>query len=384
MPLRAGRLPAQHLPEFRMKVVALTPLYLPVMGGIEILVAGLARELRSKGVEITVVTDTAGRLPSREVVDGTTVVRLGLYGAIRSGDPSRTLATLKQFEAVLEEVDADIIHLHSATQAAAFFLERYLRKRSQNVPLVVTQHGVLEPEDKIDLARSIVARAQAVTAVSKSVVDSVVDFTGRADIVKIGNGVSGSVPFPKDRGQPTRRILLCVGRLQLEKGFDTAIRALALLPENYGDVRLHIIGGGECGDRFRVLARDLGVESQVEFLGALAHTATIQIISEASTLLVPSRTREGFSLVAAEAALSGTPCIVSDVGGLPETVVDGVTGFVVPPNDVDAMCRAIRSLLDDTNMWQRMSRAARTRAQTVFDIERCARQYASLYSSLMK
>ena len=87
----------------------------------------------------------------------------------------------------------------------------------------------------------------------------------------------------------------------------------------------------------------------------------------------------GFCLAAAEAASVGTPCIVSDVGGLPETVEHNVTGLVVPKEDIDSLVRSVKRLILDRDLWSRLSRQAYERSRVKFGFERCVDSYAAAY-----
>ena len=107
-------------------------------------------------------------------------------------------------------------------------------------------------------------------------------------------------------------------------------------------------------------------------------------MAESSIQLAPSRTpREGFGLVAAEAASVGTPCIVSDAGGLPETVKDNVTGFVVSNEDVKALGSRIVQILTDGLLWSRLSARSYEHATESFSLAACIDGYAAAYRRVL-
>src|SRR5476651_1307842 len=122
-----------------MKILALTPTYLPFMGGIEIFADVLARTLRHRSVETVIVADSGGESSRFEVVNGTPVHRLALISAIISRNAAAPLVVLQEIGKLLEAERPDVIHLHSATQAGAFYLDRILRNLRHRPPLVVTQ-----------------------------------------------------------------------------------------------------------------------------------------------------------------------------------------------------------------------------------------------------
>jgi glycogen synthase len=368
-----------------MKILAFTPLYLPSPGGIEIFVGSLAESLRGFSIDTVIVTDSQGRLPPYEVLNGTVVHRLDLTGAIRSRDTTAPLRVLHQLVKIYEQEKPDAIHMHSATQSSAWYVARLFRKLSLTLPFFVTQHGVLEPVDRLNVVRELLVKADALTAVSEAALQSAIAFSNRtAFSLVIYNGVRPFDDLVSGRRPPAPPRLIGVGRLQREKGFDLAIAALAKMRAGGLDAQLTLIGQGEERAQLEGLANALGVAEHVKFAGVLDQPGARAAIAGASLLLAPSRTREGFSLVAVEAALAGTPVVASRVGGLPETVEDGVSGLLVAPDDADELASAAARLLEEDGVWLNFSENARRRALAKFDLGRCVENYAKLYGSTMR
>ena len=107
-------------------------------------------------------------------------------------------------------------------------------------------------------------------------------------------------------------------------------------------------------------------------------------MAESSVLLAPSRTREGFCLAVVEAATVGTPCVVSDVGGLPETVEHGVTGLVVPTGDVESLVAAVTRLLSDRSLWSKLSAGAYQQSRMRFGLDQCVNSYLAAYGDVQE
>jgi glycosyltransferase involved in cell wall biosynthesis len=145
---------------------------------------------------------------------------------------------------------------------------------------------------------------------------------------------------------------------------------------------LTIIGQGEFRGTIEKAASDLDIADHVRLMGALDHRSTRKAIAESSLVLIPSRTREGFSLVAAEAAMSGVPCVATRVGGLEETVEHEVSGLLVAPNDPDGLAAAIIALLRDGDRARTFGANARRRAREKFDENTCVERYQELYLDL--
>ena len=149
------------------------------------------------------------------------------------------------------------------------------------------------------------------------------------------------------------------------------------------DADLDLIGYGEDRAEFEALAATRGVAAHVRFLGPLDRDDVRTAMAECALLLAPSRTREGFGLVAAEASSAGTPCVVSDVGGLPETVTHEVSGLVVPRDDAASLERAIARILSEPALWRRLSAGAWHTSRARFGLDRCVDSYDAAYRDVL-
>jgi D-inositol-3-phosphate glycosyltransferase len=195
----------------------------------------------------------------------------------------------------------------------------------------------------------------------------------RLEIVPLG--VETAFFGPGDRAQARRAtglprgvpLLLGVGRIQPLKGFDVAVRALALLDDRAPDAHLVVIGGpsGPAGEaeleRLRTLVQAFGLKDRVHLLPPQPHELLSTFYRAADVVLVPSRS-ESFGLVALEAGACGTPVVASAVGGLTTLVDDGVTGFLVETRDAAAFADAAASILGNPVLAAAMGDAAARRA----------------------
>lgn len=368
-----------------MKILALTPAYLPILGGIEVLVDMLAQSLRRRSIETVVVTDTDKfcRLPAENIVNGTHVYRLDFLKSLLLHDVARPLEVLRQLGSIYAAEQPDVIHVHSAAQQGAWHLGRLLKKLPSRPPVIVTQHGLLEPEDRLSVAFELLQSADAITAVSDAVRKSALTFAGpRLACTVIPNGMLVPEDIVRTDSGQRPGTLLCIGRLEKQKGFDVAIAALAKVRAQGIDAALTLIGQGGARKQLQAMAVACGIGDHVKFLGVLDRRRTLEALAGCTALLVPSRTHEGFSLVAAEAAFIGIPCVASRIGGLPEVVEDGVTGLIVQPDDPHALASAVAELLRDPDRAQVLAINARIRARQRFNIETCADRYLTLYNQL--
>jgi glycosyltransferase involved in cell wall biosynthesis len=191
----------------------------------------------------------------------------------------------------------------------------------------------------------------------------------------------GIRPRPEAPLPPTgEQRLLCVGRLIPIKGHIVLLRAFAKVHEEFPAARLAIAGRGPLEPALRALARELKIADAVEFLG---HVAPIQMEIERSAVVVVPSMGEGFGMVALEAMERSRPVIAAAIGGLGELVQDGVTGYLVPPADVEPLAGSIAELLRDPAKARAMGEAGRERALQYFLEERCTDRTEILYRSAL-
>jgi colanic acid/amylovoran biosynthesis glycosyltransferase len=183
-------------------------------------------------------------------------------------------------------------------------------------------------------------------------------------------------------------LILHVARLVEVKGTRYLLRAFATVARKYDRVQLLIIGDGPLRRQLHALAASLGLQDRVEFLGALPHLTVLSWMRKAAMLVLPGiRTatgrEEGLGMVLLEAAATGLPIIGSRVGGIPECMLEGETGFLVPERDEDALARRMAELLEDPVRRHRMGTAGRALIEDRFDIDRQTAVLENYYDSLI-
>ena len=154
--------------------------------------------------------------------------------------------------------------------------------------------------------------------------------------------------------------LLFVGSLHRTKGVDVLLDAWARVLREMPDAKLRIVGDGPMEAELRASAAGLPSPANVRFVGRISRGEVAQAMDEARALVVPSRS-EGFGLVILEAMARARPVIASNVGGIPELVIDGETGALVPPERDDLLANAIVTLLEDGDRCERLGRQGRAR-----------------------
>jgi glycosyltransferase involved in cell wall biosynthesis len=172
----------------------------------------------------------------------------------------------------------------------------------------------------------------------------------------------------QDPNDPLR--ILCVGRAVEKKGHDILLEALGRLPENL-NWRLWHVGGGELRDTLRVQAERLGIADRVEWFGALPQGEVIERYRKADLFALASRVgddgdRDGLPNVLMEAQSQALVCVATGVSAIPELIVDGETGVLVPSEDADALSAAIADLAQNPERRLFLGRSGETRVRGMF------------------
>jgi len=230
--------------------------------------------------------------------------------------------------------------------------------------------------------------ADAVMACSGSAADIVARAYGldRAAIDVVHCGVDTDVFHPAPRGTrlADRPTVLFVGRLVGNKGAETIAEAGFVLRRKHPGIRIVFVGeGSSVPERIRERTREEGAEANVELPGFVPLEELPALYREAHVFCSPA-TYEGFGQTAIEALACGCPAVVSNAGGGAEAVVDGETGFVVPPGDVAATARALDAILGDPATRARMSAAALARVADQFAMDRYIARVVAVYEKAIE
>jgi glycosyltransferase involved in cell wall biosynthesis len=172
-----------------------------------------------------------------------------------------------------------------------------------------------------------------------------------------------------------------IARLNPQKGHTYLVTAFAKVVESLPEARLLIVGDGNLIGGLERQTRELRITRRVTFTG---WRDDIPRIMAALNLLILPSLWEGFGLVLLEAMMMGKPIVASRVSAIPEIVVDGVTGLLVPPRDPEALAEAILALLQDKEQAEAMGQAGRERVEGYFSVERMVQQTEALYEALIR
>jgi glycosyltransferase involved in cell wall biosynthesis/phosphoheptose isomerase len=375
-------------------------------GGQNVHVAALSRALAARGHRVRVYTRRDDpSLPGRVAFhDGVEVVHLDAGPPLHV--PKDEL--LPHVPAMAEHVAADWARhgppdvLHTHFWMSGLVGRRAVDLHGAHVPVVATFHalGVVKrrhqgdedtsPPQRLDLERGLLEDVDAVVATCRDEVDELLALGAapqRLHVVPCGVDLdrfspSGPAASPWRAG---RHRLLSLGRLVRRKGVDTAVEALALLP----DAELVVAGGPAPSDldvdpdvqRLRRTAAAAGVLDRVRFVGRVAQEEAASLLRGAD-VLVTVPWYEPFGIVPLEAMACGTPVVASAVGGMLDTVVDGRSGAHVPPRDPAALAARLDQLLADPATLRRMGEAGVRRARDTYSWDRVAAETEAVYHRL--
>lgn len=363
----------------------------PTFGGSGIVATELGRRLARRGDQVHFIsTSLPYRLPTFERNIFFHEVVLESYPLFQHAPPLALALATKMAE-VAETQDLDVLHVHYAMPfAASAFLAKHLVAPAR-LPVVTTLHGtditiVGQQPALLRMTKFTIESSDRVTAVSEALRTATIDTLGvHKPIEVIPNFVDPEIFAPRRHRPPVlapagARVLMHASNFRPVKNVETVVRIFAAVHERM-DARLVMVGDGPDKPRAEELARHLGVGKHVLFLGN--QEVMEELLPLADLLLLPSST-ESFGLVALEAMAAGVPVIASRVGGLPELVTDGVSGFLVEPNDLDAFERASLRVLEDDRLHRRVGRAARARAVSDFHVDRVVERYRAVYGGLCR
>jgi glycogen(starch) synthase len=350
-------------------------------GGIQILASRLLVALQERGHEFIVITSrTDPAQTDRAEYSGIPVHYLPFQDVSTYRDIERVVDVKRRVEEIKHNFSPALLHVFAVGRGDFFHLTSVALHA---LPLLVTLHGERLCSDTAfgRLARKTVRASNWITCVSQAVLAEtrlrLPEVTSKSSVVYNGYEMPSCVPnLP-----PRPPVLLCLGRLVREKGFDVALKAFASVATRFPGMRLLIAGHGPEHCELRQQTAQLRIEGSVDFIGSVAPDHVPKLLNSVTAVLMPSR-YEPFGLVALEAAAVGRPIIASRIEGLSEIVVDRQTGILVEPENSAQVSQAIELLVNHPETAMQLGHAARQRVQAVFPWKRCVDSYDALYQRL--
>lgn len=362
-----------------MKILMLSWEYPPrVVGGISRVVHDLSHKLVQEGHDVTVVTYRDGNVPYIEDDNGVMVYRVDNFMISSNNLIDWTMQLnfnmiAKVGEIIAEKGSFDVIHAHDWLVAYA----AKTLKTAYRIPLVCTIHateagrnsGIRDEQQRYinDTEWMLTYESSEVIVNSNYMRSELQRLFGlpyeKINVIPNGvnlnmyDGIEKDYDFRRRYAMDNEKIILFMGRLVYEKGIQTLIAAMPKILNHYHDAKLLIAGKGGMIDELRNQVNYLGLGNKVYFTGYLGSKDVQRMYKCADVSVFPS-TYEPFGIVALEAMLSGTPVVVSDVGGLNEIVDHGVNGMKSYAGNANSLADSILALLFDQKLCDTVTKNA--------------------------
>jgi glycosyltransferase involved in cell wall biosynthesis len=351
-------------------------------GGAEMMVFRLSEELRSRGCTVVPVLprNGVGWLGDLFRSTGSSPETFWLKSPIDPTGVGRLLQLFRQH-------DIDVVHSHEFTMA----VYGSTAARILAIPHVMTMHGGLT------ITRALRRRIALRWAIGRSAhAIAVSNATGRQFANDLGirasafTVVHNGVPLTSGNAERVRRefgcsdgdiVILAVGNLERNKNHRMLLEALVRLQHDGLTVpwRL-IIAGGRGGDEHSHLLEYVRSQRLEDRVHVVTRRDDIADLHSLTDIFVMPSLREGLPMALLEAMVAGKAIVASATGGIPEAIVDGREGILVPPGDVDALARGLRALLTDRMRRRAFAAAALARARQEFTVQVMADRYLQLYT----
>lgn len=379
-----------------MKILILTEVFAPMLGGQEKILLEICRGLQRNGHTVRVVSGpvrpdaSLSPLPPEGIhVDYYTLDATGQIATSNASDgPVQTL------NGALRDFQTDVVSAHISPGIG--FLLKLTAKSLQNIPIAASLHAGFEALPNATGAIGYgLNRADAISAVSaatlRSVVGLVPSIANKAQVIY--NGLSPSShqidPFLASDSDESPGLekedpyLVFSGRIVPEKGLATLLVSISLLAPTFPNIRLRIVGDGPHRFALESFATTLGIAKNCDFVGWKSAHETVRIAGGAIAAVVPSIWAEPFGLVALEATSAGVPVIASRVGGLPELIRHRRNGLLVIPGCPFNLAVAIETILKDPLAAAEMGARGRLVGKT-FSSDSMIENYERLFTSAIK
>ena len=364
----------------------------PTFGGSGVVATELAKGLANRGHKLHILSYAKpARLDSFRTDIAYHEVDLSSYPLFEY--PPYDLALANMMVHLIQYENLDVLHVHYAIPHAtsAYLAKQILNSEAKDVPVITTLHGTditligSDPTYKQVVDFSI-NQSDGVTAVSEYLKKETYRlFDINKEIKVIPNFIdldrfqkSEKEHFKKAICPEGEKIVTHVSNFREVKRVTDVVIAFSKMLENGVRAKLLMVGDGPERPKAENKCRELGVCDQVRFLGKQDQVEEVLSISD--LFMIPSGS-ETFGLAALEAMSCSVPVISSNIGGLPEVNIHGETGYLCELGDVDAMAKYATKILTDESLQEKMSKAARKRAE-MFELDKIITVYEDYYQEV--
>lgn len=376
----------------------------PIIGGVETHLTIILPNMARLHHKVYLLTGSVEGVDGRSNYNGVQIVRtpiMDLNWLYKRGLENLEEEIETTFSSFFDESEPDIIHAHNMhyfSKPHTKILERMAKERK--VPLILTAHNnwddllFMELTNKIDWSQIIAVSH----FVKKEIIGIGVD---DRKITVVHHGVDqqkfhpdvkpGDIfkKYPQLKG---RRVIFHPARIGLAKGCDVSIKAITIVKKKYPDAILVLAGSKNIIDWGETQQKDIaymiGLVKHFELEdNILIDTYALEDIKKLYALshvcLYPSTSSEPFGLTMLEAMASAKPIIVTNMGGMPEIVKDGINGFVIPVRDFELLAAKINTLLDDERLCDRLGYTGRQMVESQYTQERVTADTINVYHKIL-
>jgi N-acetyl-alpha-D-glucosaminyl L-malate synthase BshA len=300
--------------------------------------------------------------------------------------PPYCLALASRMAEVAESCDLDLLHVHYAIpHSISALLAQQMMEPSRRLPFITTLHGTDITLVGLDrsyypITKFSIERSNGITSISEDLRRHTCEEFGVTNEIRvIHNFVNTETYRPAANRSDTEKKLMHISNFRPVKRVLDCIRILERVIQTT-PAQLYMVGDGPDRPAARALAKQLGIEKHVTFVGKQDHVE--KIFPDMHVLLMPSE-MESFGLAALEAMACGVPPVATCVGGVPELITDGVDGFLSPVGDITAQVNRVVELLTDSTRYKSMAEAARRTAVERFATSLLIPKYEKYYTDVV-
>ena len=287
----------------------------------------------------------------------------------------------------------DLIHAHFGPNGIR--IHKYLRKNNISIPLVISAHGT----DLIHIQKNKILKSEfskilkdentTLIVPSKFLLEHTIFIGGDLGRIHIiPSAVSRIFEQNSVKRSPKEFRITNIGRFIPLKGQLNLIQAFYEVSKAHPNTKLTVVGYGNLENELRANVMHFGITDNVEIICGASHEKIRELLNQTDLYVQPSilgesGEKESLGLSVIEAQMSGCPCVVSEIGGLPETIVNGSTGTTVTPGSVNELKSAIIRYIEDTSLWDQHSVNAKIYAREKFSESKVYQQVINLYTDIV-
>ena len=372
----------------------------PIIGGVETHLTILLPTLVKMGHKVNLLTASFEGEKGRDKYKGVGIFRqpiMDLNWLSKRGMDGISGEVRAVFNNFIDETKPDCIHVHNMhyfSKIHALAIQETGAKRG--IPLILTAHNVWDDNLFLDLTKNI--KWSHIIAVSHFIKREIIG-TGynHRNITVIHHGIDQNIYSPKADARPVfkkypilqgKKMIFHPARMGLAKGCDVSIKALRIIKERFPDVVLVLAGTKHIIDWAQSQQKDIAyMVNLVKFLGlednvlidAFPLVDMPKLYAASSVCVYPSTVSEPFGLTMLEALSSAKPMVVTETGGMPEIIKDGINGYVIPVKDFESLASRIIQLLTSKDLRERLGHTGRQMVEQQYTKEIVTENTLRLY-----